>query len=176
MLVRPLKFIALALLVFSFWLAAGLTYAQEGVAGLYVVQGMRTDGKPYGGVAKISAVSSTYEIIWQIGKDTFHGRGVAYGKSLAFAFVGAGFTKANIVLYERAGAGIWCGVWTSDNPSQIGKETLILRSDVATPPNFDCSGTTASRDGVDVLDRQVAWDDGDGHPQLADELGRQGGN
>ena len=67
MLVRPLKLIALALLGFSFWLAAGLTYAQEGVAGLYVVQGMRTDGKPYGGVAKISASSSTYEIICHFG-------------------------------------------------------------------------------------------------------------
>jgi hypothetical protein len=176
MLTCSTRFAAGLLLSFSFWIAPQSASAEDGVAGLYVVQGTRTDGKAYSGVAKISAVGKTHEIIWQIGKDTYRGRGLAHGRGLAFAFVGAGFTKANIVLYERAGAGIWCGVWTSDNASQVGRETLIIRSDTAAPTNFDCSEITASRDGVDVLDREVAWHQGDGHPQLADELGREGGN
>ena len=150
--------------------------ADDSVAGLYIVKGTNQGGRAYEGVAKISAAGKTYEILWQIGQDTYRGRGLSYGKGLAFAFVGAGFTNANIVLYEQAGAGIWCGVWTSDNPDQLGQEALILKRDGAAAPDVDCREITASRDGVDVLDRQVAWDQGDGDPQLADELGGEGGH
>jgi hypothetical protein len=150
--------------------------AADSVSGLYVVKGNGPGGRPYEGVAQIAAAGKTYEIVWQIGQDTFKGRGLAYGKGLAFAFVGAGFTNANIVLYEQAGAGIWCGVWTSDSPSQVGQEALILKRDGAAAPDVDCREITASGDGVDVLQRQVAWDQGDGDAQLADELGGERGN
>ncbi len=151
-------------------------HADDNVAGLYIVKGTSQGGAAYEGVAQISAAGKTYEILWQIGKDTYRGRGLAYGKGLAFAFVGAGFTNANIVLYEQAGAGIWCGVWTSDNPDQLGQEALILKRDGAAAPDVDCREITASRDGVDILQRQVAWDQGDGDAQLADEFGGQRGN
>jgi hypothetical protein len=150
--------------------------AEDSVSGLYIVKGNGPGGRPYEGVAQISAAGKTYEILWQIGQDTFRGRGLAYGKGLAFAFVGAGFTNANIVLYEQARAGIWCGVWTSDNPDHVGQEALILKRDGAAAPDVDCREITASRDGVDVLQRQVAWDQGDGDAQLADELGGERGN
>jgi hypothetical protein len=145
--------------------------AEDGVSGLYIVKGSSPGGRAYEGVAQISAAGKTHEILWQIGKDTFKGRGLAYGGSLSFAFVGAGFTNANIVQYEQAGDGIWCGVWTSDNPSQIGQEALILKRDGNAAPDVDCRDLTASRDAVDVLQRQVAWNQGDGDTQLADELG-----
>jgi hypothetical protein len=151
-------------------------HADDSIAGLYIVKGTSQGGRAYEGVAQISAAGKTYEILWQIGKDTYRGRGLSYGKGLAFAFVGAGFTKANIVLYEQAGAGIWCGIWTSDNPDQLGQEALILKRDSAAAPDVDCREITALRDGVDVLDRQVAWDQGDGNPQLADKLGGERGN
>jgi hypothetical protein len=151
-------------------------HADGSAAGLYIVKGTSQGGAAYEGVARISAAGKTYEILWQIGKDTYRGRGLAYGKGLAFAFVGAGFTNANIVLYEQAGAGIWCGAWTSDNPDQVGQEALILKRDGAAAPDVDCREITASRDGVDILQRQVAWDQGDGDAQLADELGGERGN
>jgi hypothetical protein len=172
MLIGSLRVAALALLGVSLWFLPQPTSAEDGVAGVYVVQGTSPGGGAYEGIAEIKATGKIYEIIWQIGQDTYRGRGLAHGKGLAFAFVGAGFTNANIVLYERAGAGIWCGVWTSDKASQVGTEALILRSEAATPKKFDCSEITASRDGIDLLDRQVAWDQGDGDPQLADELRR----
>jgi len=176
MLTGFLRFALLTLLGFSLCLLPQVSRADEGIAGLYVVQGIGSGGNAYEGIAEIAAVGKIYEIVWQIGKDTYRGRGLAHGKGLAFTFVGAGFTNANIVLYERAGAGIWCGAWTSDNASQVGQETLILRSEAAAPKKFDCSEITASRDGIDVLDRQVAWDQRDGDPQLANELGRQRGD
>jgi hypothetical protein len=131
------------------------------------------DGRPYEGVAQISAVGKTYEIAWQIGKNTYRGRGIAHGKGLAFAFAGAGFKNANIALYEQAGAGFWCGVWTSDNADQVGQEALILRTEAAVPKDFDCAEITALGDAVDILERQVAWNQGDGDAQLADEFGGQ---
>jgi len=160
-----------ALLAASLCIPPQLGRADDSVAGLYIVKGTSQGGAAYEGAAQISAAGKTYEILWQIGQTTYKGRGLAYGKGLAFAFVGAGFTNANIVLYEQAGAGIWCGVWTSDNPDQLGQEALILKRDGAAAPEVDCREITASRDGVDVLQRQVAWHQGDGDPQLADELG-----
>lgn len=165
-----------ALLAASLFSLPEICRADDSVAGLYIVKGTSQGGRPYEGVAQISAAGKTYEILWQIGQDTYRGRGLAYGKGLAFAFVGAGFTNANIVLYEQSGAGIWCGVWTSDNPDQVGQEALILKRDGGAAPDVDCREIRASRDGVDVLQRQVAWDQGDGDAQLADELSGESGN
>lgn len=147
--------------------------ADDPIAGLYEVQGTNTAGGKYAGVAQITANGETYEIVWKIGSTGYRGLGVATSTGLAFAFSGAGFTGANVVLYERAAPGVWCGIWTANQPGHVGREALIRRSDGSGATKVDCSQITASGDGVDVLDREVAWNDGDGHPQLADELRRQ---
>ena len=172
-MVQGLSRLLLSALLLPLVMSPRASRAEDGVAGLYVVQGKGVDGHPYEGVAQISAAGKTYEIAWQIGKDTYRGRGIAHGKGLAFAFAGAGFKNANIALYEQAGAGVWCGVWTSDNADQVGQESLILRTEAAAPKAFDCAEITASSDAVDILERQVAWNQGDGDAQLADELGGQ---
>src|SRR5262245_50704596 len=170
---RPASTLLLALL---FSLLPQASRAEDGVSGLYFVKGSGPGGRPYEGVAQISGAGKTFEILWQIGKDTFKGRGLSYGKSLAFAFVGAGFTNANVVLYEQAGDGIWCGVWTSDNPDQLGQEALIRKRDGNAVPDVDCREITASGNGVDILERQVAGDQRDGNAQLADEFGGERGH
>jgi len=164
------------LIALSFGLLPQASRAEDDVSGLYVVKGSSQGARHNEGVARIAAVGKTYEILWQIGQTTYKGRGLASGKNLAFAFVGAGFTKANVILYEQAGDGIWCGVWTSDNSGQLGQEALILKRDGGAAPDVDCREITASGDGVDVLERQVAGDQGDGDAQLADEFSGQGGD
>lgn len=150
--------------------------ADDPIAGLYEVQGTSVGGGQYAGVAQIVANGETYEIRWRIGSSGYRGLGVATANGLAFAFSGEGFIGTNVVLYERAGSGVWCGIWTANQPGQVGRETLIRRSDGGGVKKADCSQITASGDGVDALDREVAWNDGDGHPQLADELRRQSGD
>lgn len=172
-LVRRLLIAALALCLVAL---PERSNAEDQIAGVYDVLGTNDRGNQYRGTAEIFAKGSTYQILWLIGESKYGGRGVATKTGLAFAFVGGGFRLPNVVLYERAGPGVWCGIWTTDQDGVIGQETLTLHVEGVTPKAADCSSITASRDGVDVLDRQVAWDDGNGHPQLADELGRQSGN
>lgn len=151
--------------------------ADDPIAGVYDVQGTGIGGGRYEGAAKIVTNGETYEILWKIGSTGYRGLGVATRNGLAFAFSGEGFTGTNVVLYERAGPGAWCGVWTANQPGQVGKEALIRQSgDGVAPKKPDCALISASRDGVDAFDREMAWNDGDGHPQLADELRRQSGD
>jgi len=150
--------------------------ADDPIAGLYEVQGTNIGGGHYEGAAQIIANGKTYEILWRIGSSGYRGLGVATANGLAFAFTGAEFSGANVVLYERAAPGVWCGVWTANQPGHVGQETLIRRSEGGGAKKADCSQITASGDGVDTLDRKIAWNDGDGHPQLADELRRQSGD
>jgi len=150
--------------------------ADDPVAGQYAVIGVRPDGGQYRGVAEIADKGGTYDIIWSIGGQSFLGRGVATRNALAFAFLGDGFVDANVVLYEQAAPGIWCGIWTYNDSTNVGQEPLVRQSDDGQTEKFDCSQVIASGDGVDALERKMAWNDGDGHPQLADELRRQGGD
>jgi hypothetical protein len=150
--------------------------ADDPIAGMYDVQGTGVGGGHYEGVARIVANGETYEILWKIGSDGYRGLGVATANGLAFAFSGAGFTGTNVVLYERAGPGVWCGVWTANQPGHVGREALIRQSGDGAAKKVDCAQINASGDGVNALDREMAWNDGDGHPQLADELRRQSGD
>src|SRR5262245_2301190 len=162
------------LAAFAMVLAAfpGGSRADDPVAGRYDGRGTNHGGRPYRGVAEIVASGSTYEIFWKIGDSAYGGRGVATKNGLAFAFVGGGFKGANVVLYERLAPGVWCGLWTTNQPGVVGQEALIRHTDDGTVKTVDCAAISASRDDIDLLDRQVAWDQGDGDPELADELGR----
>lgn len=151
-------------------------WADDAVAGQYAVIGLRPDGGQYHGVAELATRGGTYDIIWSIGSQTFRGRGVATRNALAFSFLGDGFVDANVVLYEPAAPGIWCGIWTFNDSTNVGQETLVRQSENGQTEKFDCSQVVASRDGVDAFDRKMARNDGDGHPQLADELRRQSGD
>lgn len=164
----------LMLAAFAMILAAlpGESRADDPIAGRYNVQGTNNGGRQYKGVAEIVANGSTYEIYWKIGTTAYGGRGVATKTGLAFAFVGGEFKAPNVVLYERIAPGVWCGVWTTDQPNVVGQEALIRRTDDGAVTAPDCAAISASRDGIDLLDRQVAWNQGDGDSELADELRR----
>jgi hypothetical protein len=150
----------------------GESRAEDLIAGLYDVRGTNEGGGQYKGVAEIVANGDTYEIYWKIGNGAYGGRGVATKNGLAFAFIGGGFKGANVVLYERVAPGVWCGIWTTNRPGVVGQEALIRHSEESTAKVPDCTAISASRDGIDLLDRQVAWDQGDGNPELADKFGR----
>src|SRR5262245_7803231 len=164
----------LMLAAFATILAAlpGETRADDPIAGRYDVQGTNNAGRQYKGIAEIVANGSTYEIYWKIGNSAYGGRVVATKKGLAFAFVGGEFKAPNVVLYERIAPGVWCGLWTTDQPDVIGQEALIRHTDDGTVKTADCAAISASRDDIDLLDRQVAWDQRDGNPELANELRR----
>jgi len=164
----------LVLAVFAVILAAfpGDSRADDRIAGLYDVQGTNNAGRQYKGVAEIVANGDIYEIYWKIGNSAYGGRGVATKNGLAFAFIGGGFKGANVVLYERVAPGVWCGLWTTNQPGAVGQEALLRHSEDGTVKTPNCTAISASRDGIDLLERQVAWDQGDGNPQLADELRR----
>jgi hypothetical protein len=164
----------LMLAAFAMILAAlpGEGRADDPIAGRYDVQGTNNAGRQYKGVAEIVANGSTYEIYWKIGDTAYGGRGVATKNGLAFAFVGGEFRAPNVVLYGRIAPGVWCGLWTTDQPNVVGQEALIRHTDDGTVKTADCAAISASRDGVDLLKGQVAWDQGDGDPELADEFGR----
>jgi hypothetical protein len=164
----------LVLAVFAVILAAfpGDSRADDRIAGLYDVQGTNNAGRQYKGVAEIVANGDIYEIYWKIGNSAYGGRGVATKNGLAFAFIGGAFKGANVVLYERVAPGVWCGLWTTNQPGAVGQEALLRHSEDGTVKTPNCTAISASRDGIDLLERQVAWDKGDGNPQLADEFGR----
>ena len=159
---------------FAMILAAfpGESRADDPIAGLYDVQGTNNGGGQYKGVAEIVANGNIYEIYWKIGNSAYGGRGVATRSALAFAFVGGGFKRPNVVLYERVAPGAWCGVWTTDQSQVVGQEALIRHTEDGAAKVPNCATINASRDGIDLLERQVAWDQGDGDPELPDELRR----
>src|SRR5262245_27950415 len=131
--------------------------ADDPIVGLYDVRGTNDAGRQYKGVAEIVTKGSTYEIYWKIADTAYGGRGVATKNGLAFAFVGGVFRAPNVVLYERVAPGVWCGVWTTDQPNVVGQEALIRHTEDGAASAPSCGAISASRDGIDLLERQIAW-------------------
>src|SRR6185312_16037371 len=114
---RALHLIAITLVVTILsW--AGTSNADGPIAGTYDVHGINPGGTRYTGIVEIVEDGQTYRVLWQVGSQTIRGVGVATPTSLAVAFGGG------VVLYERASADTWCGIWTSGKGRQLGREML----------------------------------------------------
>jgi hypothetical protein len=127
----PHLFAITLILAISSW--AGNSRADGPIAGTYDVHGVNPGGARYSGVVEIVEDGQTYRALWQVGAQTIRGVGVATPTSLAVAFGGG------VVLYERASADTWCGIWTSGKGRQLGREMLTRQQhgSVEAPVNCD---------------------------------------
>jgi len=138
--------IAIALiLAISF--CAGDANADGPVAGTYDARGVNPGGTRYTGVVEIVEDGQTYRVLWQVGAQTIRGVGVATPTSLAVAFSGG------VVLYERASADTWCGIWTSGKGRTLGREMLTRQhsGNVEAPAGCDSIQAMLSTSSSDRL-------------------------
>src|SRR5262249_11519656 len=144
---------AAAVSVLAIAMGAGHAGADESIAGTYDARGVNPGGKSYSGIVEIIEIGQTYRVLWRLGSQTIQGIGAATPTSLAVAFSGGGFAKAGVVLYQRASAHTWCGIWTGGNGRTLGREMLTRQQhgEVEVPANCDTIQATLSTSSSDRL-------------------------
>ena len=111
--------------VLTFALAGGIsTVALAEGAGKYTVAGTNIkDKSEYQGTATLTQTGHmTWEVVEDIGGDTFEGFGVGDGKTIAVTFATDGSTV--VALYVANPDGSYAGIWADEGDKEVSRETL----------------------------------------------------
>jgi hypothetical protein len=111
--------------VLAIALAGGIsTVALAEGAGKYAVSGTSIkDKSDYQGTATLTQTGHmTWEVVEDIGGDTFEGFGVGDGKTIAVTFATDGSTV--VALYVANADGSYTGIWADEGDKEVSRETL----------------------------------------------------
>jgi hypothetical protein len=111
--------------VLAIALAGGIsTVALAEGAGKYTISGTHIkDKSEYQGTATLTQTGHmTWEVVEDIGGDTFEGFGVGDGKTIAVTFATDGSTV--VALYLANPDGSYTGIWADEGDKEVSRETL----------------------------------------------------
>jgi hypothetical protein len=101
--------------------------------GHYLVRGTNPNGSQYAGEVLVTRTGDTYRVVWQIGRQTFVGTGIASSDGIAVSYQVGG--RTGVALYHRKTNGRWEGVWALAGSRDSGTDVWIPRA--ASPPRRD---------------------------------------
>lgn len=93
--------------------------ASSSFAGDYSVLGTNADGSGYDGALSIIERGDVWQLVWNVGSDTYDGIGITSGNVLAAAYGGQG---CGVVIYSVQSNGDLAGVWGMWGNNNLGTE------------------------------------------------------
>jgi hypothetical protein len=108
---------ATATAVFLAWTSAAMADA----TGRYTMSGTNPGNDTrYSGTVSVERTGKTFRVTWSIGGSRYVGTGIGDDKFLAVTYRSG--NDMGLALYGHEGNGVWVGIWTYADGTEIGGE------------------------------------------------------
>jgi hypothetical protein len=98
------------------------TSAMADAVGSYSISGSNpgNESRRYSGTVSVERTGKTFKVVWTVGGTRFVGTGIGDDKFLAVTYRSG--NDMGLALYGHEGNGVWVGIWTYADGTEIGKE------------------------------------------------------